>query len=38
MLTGIVSLDDVVDLLAREIGEVSGTVQNEQRIEGVLRS
>ena len=38
MLTGIVSLDDVIDVLAREIGEVSGAVQNEQRIEGVLRS
>ena len=38
MLTGILSLDDVVDVLAREIGEVSGAVQNEQRIEGVLRS
>lgn len=38
MLTGIISLDDVIDVLAREIGEVSGAVQNEQRIEGVLRS
>ena len=38
MLTGIVSLDDVIDVLAREIEEVSGAVQNEQRIEGVLRS
>ena len=38
MLTGIVSLDDVIDVLARGIGEVSGAVQNEQRIEGVLRS
>jgi len=38
MLTGIVSLDDVLDVLAREIGEVSGAVKNEQRIEDVLRS
>ncbi len=38
MLTGVISLDDVIDVLAREIGEVSGAVQNEQRIEGVLRS
>lgn len=37
-LTGVLSLDDVIDVLAREIGEVSGAVQNEQRIEGVLRS
>jgi len=37
MLTGIVSLDDAIDVLARELGEVSGTVKNEQRIEGVLR-
>lgn len=38
MLTGVLSLDDVLDLLATEIGEVSGTVRNEQRIEGVLRT
>jgi CBS domain-containing protein len=37
MLTGVISLDDVLDALAREIGDVSGTVQNEQRIEDVLR-
>ncbi|HET9109159.1 MAG TPA: CBS domain-containing protein [Steroidobacteraceae bacterium] len=38
MLTGVLSLDDVLDVLAAEIGEVSGTVRNEQRIEGVLRT
>lgn len=36
-LTGVLSLDDVIDVLAREVGEASGAVQNEQRIEGVLR-
>lgn len=38
MLVGVLSLDDVLDVLAAEIGDVSGTVRNEQRIEGVLRS
>ena len=38
MLTGVLSLDDVLDVLAAEIGEISGTVRNEQRIEGVLRT
>ncbi|MBW4050831.1 MAG: CBS domain-containing protein [Proteobacteria bacterium] len=38
MLTGVLSLDDILDVLAAEIGEISGTVRNEQRIEGVLRT
>ena len=38
MLIGVLSLDDVLDVLAAEIGEVSGAVRNEQRIEGVLRT
>lgn len=38
MLTGVVALDDVIDVLAAEIGEISGAVRNEQRIEGVMRS
>jgi CBS domain-containing protein len=38
MLTGVVSVDDVLDVLAAEIGEISGAVRNEQRIEGVMRS
>ena len=38
MLHGVLSLDDVLDLLAAEIGDVSGAVRNEQRIEGVLRT
>jgi CBS domain-containing protein len=38
LLTGILSLDDVLDVLANELAEVSGAVRNEQHIEGVLRS
>ena len=38
MLTGVVSLDDVIDVLAGQVAEMSGAVKNEQRIEGVLRS
>ena len=37
MLTGVISLDDVLDVIAGELGELSGAVHNEQRIEGVLR-
>lgn len=38
MLTGVLSLDDILDVVAAEIGEISGTVRNEQRIEGALRT
>ena len=37
MLTGILALDDVLDVLSGEISDVSGTVRNEQRIESRLR-
>ncbi len=37
MLTGIISLDDILDVIASEVNDVSGAVRNEQRIEGVLR-
>ena len=37
LVTGILSLDDILDVLAAAIGELSGAVRNEQRIEGVLR-
>lgn len=37
-LVGVIALDDVIDVLTHELGEVSGAVQNEQRIEGILRS
>jgi CBS domain-containing protein len=36
-LVGIVSLDDVLDLLAGELQNVAGSVRNEQVIEGTLR-
>ena len=38
LLTGILALDDVLDVLANELAEVSGAIRNEQHIEGVLRS
>jgi len=38
MLVGVLSLDDVLDVIAGEVGDLAGAVQNEQRIEGVLRS
>jgi len=36
-LVGILSLDDVLDLLAGELQNVAGSIRNEQRLEGVLR-
>lgn len=38
LLTGVLSLDDVLDVLAKELAEVSGAVHNEQLVEGVQRS
>jgi CBS domain-containing protein len=38
LLTGVVSVDDVIDVLSSELGDVWGAVRNQQRIEGVLRS
>ncbi len=37
MLTGVLSLDDLLDAVAGEVGELSGAVHNEQRIEDVIR-
>jgi CBS domain-containing protein len=37
MLRGVLSLDDLLDVVAREVGELSGAVHNEQRIEDVAR-
>jgi CBS domain-containing protein len=37
-LTGVLALDDVLDVIAREVGGLSEAVHNEQRIEGALRS
>jgi CBS domain-containing protein len=38
LLTGILSLDDVLDLLANELAEVSGAIHNERHLEGVQRT
>ena len=37
-LEGIVSLDDIIDLLARELGDVAGSISNARRIESATRS
>lgn len=36
-LVGVLSLDEVLDALAAELQSVSGSIRNEQRIEGALR-
>jgi Mg/Co/Ni transporter MgtE len=36
-LVGILSLDDVLDVLADELQDVAGSIRNGRRIEGVLR-
>jgi CBS domain-containing protein len=36
-LVGIISLDDVIDALADQLGNVAGSIRNEQRIEEALR-
>jgi CBS domain-containing protein len=36
-LTGVLSFDDVLDVIAAEMGEVSGAVHSGQQIEGALR-
>jgi CBS domain-containing protein len=36
-LTGLLSLDDVLDRLVSELQDVVGAIQNERRIEGELR-
>jgi CBS domain-containing protein len=36
-LVGVLSLDDVIDVLAKELQDVAGLIRNEQRIESVLR-
>jgi CBS domain-containing protein len=36
-LVGILSLDDILDVIAGELQNVAGSIRNEQRIEGVLR-
>jgi CBS domain-containing protein len=36
-LIGVISLDDVIDALAQDLGDVAGSIRNEQRIEGAVR-
>jgi hypothetical protein len=36
-LTGLLSMDDVLDTLVSELQDVVGAIQNERRIEGELR-
>jgi CBS domain-containing protein len=36
-LTGVISLDDIVDSLAVGLSNVAGSIRNEQRIEGIFR-
>jgi CBS domain-containing protein len=36
-LVGILSLDDVLDILAGQLQNVASSIRNEQRLEGVLR-
>jgi CBS domain-containing protein len=37
-LFGVLSLDDILDALADQLGNVAASIRNEQRIEGNLRS
>ena len=37
-LVGIIALDDIIDALSAELQNVAGTIRNEQRIDGALRS
>jgi CBS domain-containing protein len=36
-LTGVISIDDIIDALAQGLGDVAGSIRNEQRLEEVLR-
>ena len=38
MLSGVLSLDDVLDVVADQVGELTGAIHNEQRIEDVTRT
>jgi CBS domain-containing protein len=37
-LVGVVSIDDVLETLAEELGNIAGTIRNEQRAESALRT
>lgn len=36
-LTGVLSLDDVIDAMAAQLGGVAASIRNEQRFEGIFR-
>jgi CBS domain-containing protein len=36
-LVGVIALDDAIRVLADELGNVAGSIRNEQRVEGALR-
>ena len=36
-LQGVVSLDDIIETLAGELGDVAESIRNERRVEGALR-
>jgi CBS domain-containing protein len=36
-LVGVLSIDDIVEMLADGLNAVAGSIRNEQRIEGALR-
>lgn len=38
LLAGVLSVDDILDVLAVEIGDLSGAVRKERSMEGLLRS
>ncbi len=37
-LVGVLSLDDVLEALAEDLANIAGSIRNEQRIEGMLRT
>lgn len=37
-LSGVISLDDLLDFLAEKIEDLSGAIRNERQLEGVLRT
>lgn len=37
-LRGVVSIDDVLETLAEELGNIAGSIRHEQRVEGVFRA
>jgi len=37
-ITGVLSLDDVIDHLVSQLGDVAGSIQNEQKFERALRT